>query len=142
MPTLGTDLGIGRVNLRDAFSLQKPNCPLDRRPVAFTVICQQRQAAKSRHVDIGIAPDPRLPAAILPLGGVVGYKGTCLSMTVEILGGLLSGEGCAAGATVMMYEGAPNWPAENRGDWPASAGSVSCVAFGVCFTSVSTMSRV
>ncbi|HJP33426.1 MAG TPA: Ldh family oxidoreductase [Candidatus Latescibacteria bacterium] len=43
--------------------------------------------------------------AILPLGGVVGYKGTCLSMTVEILGGLLSGEGCAAGATVMHSNG-------------------------------------
>lgn len=43
--------------------------------------------------------------AILPLGGVVGYKGTCLSLTVEILGGLLSGEGCAAGATVMRSNG-------------------------------------
>tara|TARA_B100000809_G_scaffold16917_4_gene15107 strand:+ start:998 stop:2083 length:1086 start_codon:yes stop_codon:yes gene_type:complete len=47
--------------------------------------------------------EPR--GAILPLGGVVGYKGTCLSMTVEILGGLLSGEGCAAGATVMASNG-------------------------------------
>jgi uncharacterized oxidoreductase len=47
--------------------------------------------------------DPQ--GAILPLGGVVGYKGTCLSMTVEILGGLLSGEGCAAGATVMKSNG-------------------------------------
>lgn len=43
--------------------------------------------------------------AILPLGGVVGYKGTCLSLTVEILGGLLSGEGCAAGATQMRSNG-------------------------------------
>lgn len=47
--------------------------------------------------------DPQ--GAILPLGGVVGYKGTCLSLTVEILGGLLSGEGCAAGATVMRSNG-------------------------------------
>ena len=47
--------------------------------------------------------DPQ--GAILPLGGVVGYKGTCLSMTVEILGGLLSGEGCAAGARVMKSNG-------------------------------------
>ena len=47
--------------------------------------------------------DPQ--GAILPLGGVVGYKGTCLSMAVEILGGLLSGEGCAAGATVMRSNG-------------------------------------
>jgi uncharacterized oxidoreductase len=47
--------------------------------------------------------DPQ--GAILPLGGVVGYKGTCLSMAVEILGGLLSGQGCAAGATVMRSNG-------------------------------------
>jgi hydroxycarboxylate dehydrogenase B len=47
--------------------------------------------------------DPQ--GAILPLGGVVGYKGTCLSMVVEILGGILSGEGCAAGATVMKSNG-------------------------------------
>ena len=51
----------------------------------------------------GYLGDPQ--GAILPLGGVVGYKGTCLSMTVEILGGLLSGEGCAAGATVMKSNG-------------------------------------
>ena len=47
--------------------------------------------------------EPR--GAILPLGGVVGYKGTCLSLMVEILGGLLSGEGCAAGETVMRSNG-------------------------------------
>ena len=45
------------------------------------------------------------PGAILPLGGGVGYKGYCLSMTVEILGGLLSGEGCAAGEIVMRSNG-------------------------------------
>ena len=43
--------------------------------------------------------------AILPLGGVVAYKGYCLSMMVEILGGLLSGEGCAAGAVEMRSNG-------------------------------------
>lgn len=45
------------------------------------------------------------PGAILPLGGVVAYKGYCLSMAVEVLGGLLSGEGCAAGAVVMRSNG-------------------------------------
>ena len=43
--------------------------------------------------------------AILPLGGVVAYKGYCLSMMVEILGGLLSGEGCAAGEVDMRSNG-------------------------------------
>lgn len=45
------------------------------------------------------------PGAILPLGGPVAYKGYCLSMAVEIMGGLLSGEGCAAGAVVMKSNG-------------------------------------
>lgn len=45
------------------------------------------------------------PGAILPLGGVVAYKGYCLSMAVEILGGLLSGEGCASGEVVMKSNG-------------------------------------
>ncbi len=43
--------------------------------------------------------------AILPLGGVSAYKGYCLSFIVEILGGALSGEGCAAGATAMKSNG-------------------------------------
>ena len=43
--------------------------------------------------------------AILPLGGVSAYKGYCLSFIVEILGGALSGEGCAAGETVMKSNG-------------------------------------
>ena len=43
--------------------------------------------------------------AILPMGGVVAYKGYCLSMMVEILGGLLSGEGCAAGEVEMRSNG-------------------------------------
>ena len=37
------------------------------------------------------------PGAILPLGGEVGHKGYGLSVMVELLGGALSGQGCAAG---------------------------------------------
>lgn len=47
--------------------------------------------------------EPR--GAILPLGGVVAYKGYCLSFIVEILGGALSGEGCASGERVMHSNG-------------------------------------
>ena len=36
------------------------------------------------------------PGAMLPLGGTVGYKGYGLGLVVELLGGLLSGEGCAS----------------------------------------------
>ena len=43
--------------------------------------------------------------AILPLGGVAAHKGYCLSMIVEILGGALSGQGCAAGDIVMKSNG-------------------------------------
>ena len=43
--------------------------------------------------------------AILPLGGVAAYKGYCLSFIVELLGGALSGEGCAAGDRVMKSNG-------------------------------------
>ena len=43
--------------------------------------------------------------AILPLGAVSAHKGYCLSMIVEILGGALSGEGCAAGEMVMKSNG-------------------------------------
>jgi uncharacterized oxidoreductase len=43
--------------------------------------------------------------AMLPLGGPFAYKGYCLSFIVEILGGALSGQGCAAGATVMQSNG-------------------------------------
>lgn len=45
------------------------------------------------------------PGAILPLGGVVGYKGTGMSMMVEVLGGLLSGLGCAKGSHTMISNG-------------------------------------
>jgi uncharacterized oxidoreductase len=34
------------------------------------------------------------PGAILPLGGIVGHKGTGLAMMTELLGGALSGAGC------------------------------------------------
>ena len=45
------------------------------------------------------------PGAILPLGGVVAYKGYCLSFIVELLGGALSGQGCAAGEQIMKSNG-------------------------------------
>lgn len=43
--------------------------------------------------------------AILPLGGVVAYKGYCLGMMVEVLGGILSGEGTANGEVKMRSNG-------------------------------------
>jgi len=45
------------------------------------------------------------PGAMLPLGGSVAHKGYCLSFIVEILGGALGGQGCAAGETVMQSNG-------------------------------------
>lgn len=45
------------------------------------------------------------PGAILPLGGSAGYKGYCLSFIVEILGGALSGQGCASGEQRMESNG-------------------------------------
>ena len=45
------------------------------------------------------------PGAILPFGGPVAYKGYCLSMVVEILGGALGGQGTANGETVMQSNG-------------------------------------
>ena len=45
------------------------------------------------------------PGAILPMGGVVAHKGYSLSLVVELLGGALSGEGCAAGSRTMHSNG-------------------------------------
>lgn len=45
------------------------------------------------------------PGAMLPMGGVVAHKGYGLSIVVELLGGALSGEGCAAGAKVLHSNG-------------------------------------
>jgi uncharacterized oxidoreductase len=45
------------------------------------------------------------PGAILPLGGVVAHKGYSLGFVVELLGGLLSGQGCAAGERTMVSNG-------------------------------------
>ena len=45
------------------------------------------------------------PGAILPLGGAVGHKGYGMSLMVEILGGALSGQGCAAGERAMVSNG-------------------------------------
>lgn len=49
------------------------------------------------------AGDP--PGAILPMGGVVAHKGYGMSFVVELLGGTLSGEGCAAGERTMKSNG-------------------------------------
>ena len=45
------------------------------------------------------------PGAILPLGGDAGHKGYGLSIMVELLGGALSGQGCAAGEREMNSNG-------------------------------------
>ena len=45
------------------------------------------------------------PGAILPLGGVVAHKGYALGLVVELLGGTLSGEGCADGSRTMRSNG-------------------------------------
>jgi uncharacterized oxidoreductase len=45
------------------------------------------------------------PGALLPMGGVVAHKGYGLSFVVELLGGILSGEGCAAGSRQMRSNG-------------------------------------
>ena len=45
------------------------------------------------------------PGAMLPMGGVVAHKGYALSLMVEILGGALSGLGCASGAPTMTSNG-------------------------------------
>lgn len=45
------------------------------------------------------------PGAILPLGGRAGHKGYGMSMMVELLGGALSGQGCAAGERAMISNG-------------------------------------
>ena len=50
-----------------------------------------------------VKADP--PGALLPLGGVVAHKGYGLSMMVEILGGALSGQGCAAGDSKFRSNG-------------------------------------
>jgi uncharacterized oxidoreductase len=54
--------------------------------------------------------DPRVlradpPGAILPMGGVVAHKGYGLGIMVEVLAGVLSGMGCAAGDKVMRSNG-------------------------------------
>ena len=45
------------------------------------------------------------PGALLPMGGVVAHKGYGLSLVVELLGGALSGQGCAAGERQMVSNG-------------------------------------
>lgn len=43
--------------------------------------------------------------ALLPLGGSMGYKGYGLGLMIEILGGALSGQGCAAGEYDVVSNG-------------------------------------
>jgi uncharacterized oxidoreductase len=45
------------------------------------------------------------PGAMLPLGGTAGHKGYGLSIMVELLGGALSGQGCAAGERSLLSNG-------------------------------------
>ena len=45
------------------------------------------------------------PGAIFPLGGTAGHKGYGLSIMVELLGGALSGQGCAAGERKFVSNG-------------------------------------
>ena len=45
------------------------------------------------------------PGAILPLGGAAAHKGYGLSIVVELLGGALSAQGCAAGERTMASNG-------------------------------------
>ena len=47
--------------------------------------------------------EPR--GAMLPLGGPAAHKGYCLGVIVEVLGGALGGEGCAAGLVQMKSNG-------------------------------------
>ena len=64
------------------------------------IIDHQGRPSTDPHDFLG---DP--PGAILPLGGVVSYKGFCLSFIVELLGGALSGQGCASGEQTMKSNG-------------------------------------
>ena len=45
------------------------------------------------------------PGALLPLGGIVSYKGYGLNLMVEIMAGALGGEGCASPSRVMVSNG-------------------------------------
>jgi len=50
-----------------------------------------------------VRTDP--PGALLPLGGVVPYKGYGLNLMIEIMAGALGGEGCASPSRVMVSNG-------------------------------------
>lgn len=51
----------------------------------------------------GFLAEPR--GAILPLGGASAHKGYCLGVLVEVLGGAVSGQGCANGESKMQSNG-------------------------------------
>ena len=68
-------------------------------PEGWAVDAQGRPTADPRKVK----SDP--PGALLPLGGVVAHKGYGLSMMVEVMGGAMGGEGCAAGAPKFVSNG-------------------------------------
>ena len=68
-------------------------------PEGWAVDAQGRSTTDPRQVK----SDP--PGALLPLGGVVAHKGYGLSMMVEVMGGAVGGEGCAAGAPKFVSNG-------------------------------------
>jgi uncharacterized oxidoreductase len=45
------------------------------------------------------------PGALLPLGGIVGYKGYALGLMIDILGGALSGAGCSGSGNTRLQNG-------------------------------------
>jgi len=55
--------------------------------------------------DPTVLKGPPPNGAILPMGGVVAHKGYGLGLIVEILGGALSGQGCAQGEQIMESNG-------------------------------------
>lgn len=55
--------------------------------------------------DPTVIKGPPPNGAILPMGGIVAHKGYSLGVLVEILGGTLSGQGCAQGEQIVESNG-------------------------------------
>jgi hypothetical protein len=55
--------------------------------------------------DPTVIKGPPPNGAILPMGGIVAHKGYSLGLLVEILGGTLSGQGCAQGEQIVESNG-------------------------------------